>query len=132
MREERIFRDALFRLLLEHHLHGIVQQRLGKIVGRLAHENARAGMIAHQQRQRAGVVVMGVADQNRIDRIELHLLQMRQALDPLAARMHAGIEHDAAVRAEIEQVGIRADFVAAGQVGENHRNDIPKTCPRWL
>ena len=109
------------RLLLQHHLHRIVEQRLGEIIGRLAQENARAGMLAHQQRQRAGVIVMRVADQDRVDRIEFQLLQMRQALDPLAARMHARIEHDAAVGAEIEQVGIGADLVAAGQVGENHR-----------
>jgi hypothetical protein len=32
--------------------------------------------------------------------------------------MHPRIEHDAAVRAEIEQVGVRADFIGAGQVGK--------------
>ena len=65
---------------LQHHLHGIVQQRLGQIIGRLAHEDARAGMLAHEQRQRAGVIVVRVADQDRVDRIELHRLQPRQAL----------------------------------------------------
>ncbi len=126
MGEKRIFGDALFRLLLEHHLHRIVEQRLGQKVSRLAQVNAGAGVFPHQQRQGAGVVVVRVADQDRVDRIEFQLLQHRQAGDPLAARMHARIEHETAVRTEIEQVGIRPDFVAAGQVGEDHRNDIPK------
>ncbi len=114
MREERVLRDAALLLLPQHDLHRIVEQRLGEIIGRLAQEDARARMLAHQQRQRAGVIVVRVADQDRADRVEAELFQQRQRLDALAARMHARIEHEAAVRLEIEQVGVRADFVAAG------------------
>jgi hypothetical protein len=113
MGEERIFRDALFRLLLKHHLHRIVEQWVGEVIGRLAHENAGAGLFPHQERQRAGVVVVRVADQDGIDRIELELLQLRQALYPLAARMHPRIQNDPPVALEIEQVRIGADLIRA-------------------
>ena len=114
VREQWVLRNPLFRLLLEHHLNGIMQQRLGHVIGRLAHEDPRARMLPHQQRQGPGVIMVGVTDHDGIDRVELQFLQLRQPLNPLTARMHARIKHDASVRPEIEEVGIRADLVGAG------------------
>jgi hypothetical protein len=41
--------------------------------------------------------------------------------------MHAGVEHDPAVRLEIEQIRIGADFVAEREIRKNHHKDIPKS-----
>jgi hypothetical protein len=61
------------------------------------------------------------------DRIEAQPFQRRQAGNPLAARMHAGVQHHTAVFAEIEQIRVGTDLVGPRQVRQGHANDIPKS-----
>ncbi len=60
MREERIHAGRALFALPGHHVDRIMQKRVADFHRRCRHKNRRVGMPAHQDRQRADVILMGV------------------------------------------------------------------------
>jgi len=59
----------------------------------LRHENMRAWKAPHCDRQRADVILMGMRNQDRVDRPVGDCLKMRQRILPGVLWMHSAIEN---------------------------------------
>ena len=120
MREKRVVHDARVLALAAHDVDGVVQHHARQQPRRLGHENRSARVAAHEQRQRADVIVMRMREHDGVHGTIGEPGEIGDGLLALLLRVHPGIEHHGFAAGELEGVAIGADLDAAGEVGKEH------------
>ena len=72
-----------------------MEKKRADFASRFRHENARMRLVSHQYRERSDVILMGVADKNRVDRSPVDRFPAGQCPLAVISGMHAAIDDEA-------------------------------------
>src|SRR5438067_6916295 len=122
MCEKRVQNRAQFLALSRHHVNRIVQQRRADFPGCFSHKDARIRLPAHEHRQGSDMILMGVADENRVNCPSIDRFPAGQSSLAVIFWMHAAIQNQP-FATSFEVIRVRADLSPARQVDKFHEND---------
>ena len=109
-----------------HDALGIFLQDLRQGEGRARHDDGHVGVLLDDHWQRAGMISMGVGDEDEIraasfaDQLQIGQLAVGDTSAAARRYSNASIDQDARA-ANVEECAARADFIRTAQEGDFHR-----------